>query len=680
MRAVYKFLGSLTLAALLCAGAAKHSNIRAEFAGPYEGLRLELERRAYRLEKSGDGAYHGRNPAQQFDLDFNIREARLNHPKATAALRLIGYGYGERLRTPAPAAPTAAANRVEYRRGEPNEWYLNEPRGLEQGFTLTLRPGMARAGEPLVIAVSVSGGLHPVLNAKGDAILLIADGRSVLRYEGLLSRDAAGHELPAKLEVREREIRLVVEDGAAVYPLSVEGLVNEAPPSAPPPPSYLISTYAGGLPTATSATATTYPLLLVNAVAVDPAGNTFISSRLNCVFKLDSAGNLTRVAGTGKAGYSGDGGPAANAQLDSPQGLALDLAGNLYIADYYNQRVRRVSPNGVIITVAGNGVAGHSGDSGPATSAQLNSPQGVAVDSAGNLYIADSGNQRIRRVSANGTITTAAGTGTAGYSGDSGLATSAQLCNPLGVAVDANGNLYIADTGFLFQGPSGNRIRMVSTSGIITTVAGNGTWGFSTDGGTATTAALENPYSVAVDSAGNLYITDTYTHRIREVSAGIITTVAGNSNQGFKGDGGAATSAWLNTPEGVAVDVASPATCTSRTAKTAASGKSQPRTKPSRPSPAAARFPSPAMEVLRAWRNLAAPSAWPRTRAATSISQTPTTAAFARSRQMARSALWPALALTAIRATMDLPPAPNSILRPTWRLIAPVTCISRTQD
>ena len=239
--------------------------------------------------------------------------------------------------------------------------------------------------------------------------------------------------------------------------LLVAGLVNEAPPSDPPAVSYVISTYAGGLPTATAATATTYPLLLVNAVATDPAGNTFISSGLNCVFKLDSAGNLTRVAGTGKAGYSGDGGPAVNAQLDSPQGLALDLAGNLYIADQYNQRVRMVSPNGVIATVAGTGVAGYLGDSGPATSAQLNSPQGVAVDSAGNLYIADSGNQRIRRVSANGTITTAAGTGSAGYSGDSGLATSAQLCNPLGVAVDATGNLYIADTGFLFQGPNGNR-------------------------------------------------------------------------------------------------------------------------------------------------------------------------------------------------------------------------------
>ncbi len=338
--------------------------------------------------------------------------------------------------------------------------------------------------------------------------------------------------------------------------LLVAGLVNEEPPSGPLEVSYQIATYAGGLPTATAATATAYPLLLVNAVAVDPAGNTFISSTLNCVFKLDSAGNLTLVAGTGKAGYSGDGGPAVNAQLDSPRGLALDLAGNLYIADYYNQRVRIVFPNGVITTVAGTGVAGYSGDSGPATGAQLNSPQGVAVDSAGNLYIADSGNQRIRRVSANGTIATAAGTGSAGYSGDSGLATSAQLCNPLGVAVDAAGNLYIADTGFLFQGTNGNRIRMVSTSGIITTVAGNGAWDFSTDGGTATTAALENPYGVAVDSAGNLYIADTFTNRIRKVSAGIITTVAGTSAQGFKGDGGAATSAWLNTPVGVAVDAA----------------------------------------------------------------------------------------------------------------------------
>ena len=256
----------------------------------------------------------------------------------------------------------------------------------------------------------------------------------------------------------------------------------------------------------------------------------------------------TCVAGTGKAGYSGDGGAALGAQLDSPLGLALDLAGNLYIADSSNQRVRRVSPNGAISTVAGTGSAGDSGDNGPATSAQLSSPQSVAVDSAGNLYIADSGNHRVRRVSA-GIVTTVAGNGSAGDSGDGNPATNAQLHHPQGVAVDTAGNLYIADSG-------NNRIRMVSTSGVIGTVAGTGVWGTSADDGAAAGLRLANPGSVAVDSAGNLYIADTGSHRIRQASGGTIGTVAGSGQRGSRGDGGAAVDAQLDSPAGAAVDSA----------------------------------------------------------------------------------------------------------------------------
>ena len=249
------------------------------------------------------------------------------------------------------------------------------------------------------------------------------------------------------------------------------------------------------------------------------------------------------MAGNGTQGFSGDDGPATSAQLNAPSGVAVDPAGNLYIADYGDNRIRKVS-NGVITTVAGNGTSGNIGDNGPATGAQLNYPTGVAVDSAGNLYIADQYNHRIRKVS-NGVITTVAGSGTAGFSGDNGPATSAQLYYPAGVAVDAAGNLYIADTW-------NSRVRKVS-NGVITTVAGSGTEGFSGDNGPNTSAQLAGPGGVAADSAGNLYIADTSNYRIRKVSNGVITTAAGG---GSGGDNGPATSAQLNYPAGVAVDSA----------------------------------------------------------------------------------------------------------------------------
>jgi sugar lactone lactonase YvrE len=191
--------------------------------------------------------------------------------------------------------------------------------------------------------------------------------------------------------------------------------------------------------------------------------------------------------------------------------VAVDAAGNLFIADQGNSRIRAVSASGVITTVAGNGVGGYSGDGGPATSARLNGPSGVAVDAAGNLFIADTYNLRIREVSVSGVITTVAGNGTQGYSGDGGPATSAQLNRPFRVAVDAAGDLFIADT-------YNQRVREVSVSGVITTVAGNGTQGYSGDGGPATSAQLYFPQGVAVDAAGNLFIADTGSSRIRKVS------------------------------------------------------------------------------------------------------------------------------------------------------------------
>lgn len=292
----------------------------------------------------------------------------------------------------------------------------------------------------------------------------------------------------------------------------------------------------------------------ISGIALDDSGNLFIADAHNDrVRRVDaSTGVITTVAGTGNGGYSGDGNQATSAQLNYPSGVVVDGSGDLYIAEYFNRRVRKVDAStGVITTVAGTGDAGYSGDGGPATSAQLRDPVGVAIDGSGNLYIADQSDERVRKVNAStGVITTVAGTGSYGYSGDGGPATSAQLNFPSGVAKDASGNLYIADN-------SNNLIRKVDAStGIITTVAGNRINGYNGDGGPATSAQLNFPFDIAFDGSGNLYIADRENHRIRKVDAstGVITTVAGTGINGYNGDGFMATSAQLNYPSGVAVD------------------------------------------------------------------------------------------------------------------------------
>lgn len=290
-----------------------------------------------------------------------------------------------------------------------------------------------------------------------------------------------------------------------------------------------------------------------DGLTLDSAGNIYIADQNNNrIRKVDVTGKITTVAGTGTTQFNGDGGAATGATVyiaGNHNGVAVDAAGNLYIADDGHHRIRKVNPSGIITTVAGTGSQGYSGDGGAATGAQLYRPSGVAVDRAGNLYIADTDNRRIRRVDTSGIITTIAGTGEFGFSGDGAAAVRATFETPVDVTVDAAGNVYVADQ-------DANTVRKINPAGVISLFAGNNTFGFSGDGGPATSAALAGVYSVTLDSAGNAYISDSGNHRVRMVStSGVITTVAGagGAASGTNGDGGPPLSANVN-PAGVAFD------------------------------------------------------------------------------------------------------------------------------
>jgi hypothetical protein len=300
--------------------------------------------------------------------------------------------------------------------------------------------------------------------------------------------------------------------------------------------------------------ATFAELNLPQGVAVDSAGNLYIADSHNdIVEKIDAQTHvMTTIAGTGVYGFNGNGIPATSAELDGPIAVAVDSAGNVFIADDENDMVREVSATtGLISTVAGNGGFGYNGDGIPATSAQLGFPVSIALDSAGNLYIADFQNDRIREVShTTGLISTIAGNGTAGYNGDGIAATSAELNLPDGVTLDAAGDVFIADA-------HNNRVREVNkATGLISTVAGTGTQGYNGDGIAATSAQLASPSAVAIDASGNLFILDEVNQRVREVTAstGLISTVVGTGTAGYNGDNIAAGSAEISFSGGLAID------------------------------------------------------------------------------------------------------------------------------
>ncbi len=283
-------------------------------------------------------------------------------------------------------------------------------------------------------------------------------------------------------------------------------------------------------------------------ICLDASGALYIADRQNNRVRKMTASGITTVAGSGGYGYTGDEGQATDATLEFPEAVSVDAAGNIYIADANNNVVRKVDAAGVIHTIAGNGTMGYNGDGIAATAASLSTPFSVCTDAAGDVYIADFGNSRIRKVTPEGVISTVAGDSVYGYNGDGGMATKAELKFPSAVLLDAAGDLIIADYG-------NSRIRKITPAGIISTIAGTGSAGYTGDGGPATAATLNAPVALALDTRGNLYIADDGNNNVRMINtADTITLVAGTGVYDFTGDGGPATAATLRLPEGVAAD------------------------------------------------------------------------------------------------------------------------------
>jgi sugar lactone lactonase YvrE len=310
-----------------------------------------------------------------------------------------------------------------------------------------------------------------------------------------------------------------------------------------------LSTFAGADWTfpAEGRQATEAPLGLVRDPGVDAAGNLYLpDERQHLVFRVSVAGTISIFAGNGTAGFSGDGGPARSASLNRPSAVAVDSQGNVYISDRDNHRIRVVNPSGTISTFAGTGVAGFLGDGGPAAQARLSQQTDLEFDSRGNLYVIDWGNSRIRRIRPDRVIETVAGNGTFGFSGDGGPALSAAIAPFVGLAIDANNNVYFSGS---------QRIRRIDTAGIITTIAGNGQSGTAADGQVATAAPLSSPAGIAAEPQGTLVFVDVNGSRMRRITAsGTLVTIAGRGEIGYDGDGLAAANARMGFPRGVTSD------------------------------------------------------------------------------------------------------------------------------
>ncbi len=314
----------------------------------------------------------------------------------------------------------------------------------------------------------------------------------------------------------------------------------------------LITTFAGngsGIFAGDGGMATDASVYVPGYIAAAPDGGILVADYgNNRIRKIDETGIITTIAGTGVAGYTGNDSAATLAAMFRPTGIVTDAAGNIYFTDNGNYAVRKISLAGIITTVAGTGVSGYSGDGGPATAAQLTAPEGLGIDAFGNLYVPDGGAHCIRKVSVSGIITTIVGTGAPGYSGDGGAATAAQLNKPVDVAVDSAGNIYCTDQ-------NNNVIRKIDRTGVITTIAGTGVMGYWGDNGPATAALLNRPAGVFADDSGRIYFADFFNNSVRKIDAGgTITTVAGVGVGGYAGDGGAATAARLRLPNKLIVD------------------------------------------------------------------------------------------------------------------------------
>ncbi len=312
----------------------------------------------------------------------------------------------------------------------------------------------------------------------------------------------------------------------------------------------IITTFAGDHLAGNGGPATAANVFFPGDIVGDGSGNMYITENniSTCrIRKVDASGIISTIAGDTTVGYSGDGGPATAAQLSFYDGsIAIDGAGNIYVADQANFRIRKINASGIITTVCGTGVASYSGDGGPATAATLSNTVAISVDAAGDIFISDVSNNRIRKINLSGIITTIAGTGTVGFSGDGGPATLADIANSVGIGVDAGGNVFFTDAGYV-----GARVRKINTSGIISTVAGGNSMGYSGDGGPATSAllAFNTGFGISVDGPGNIYICDAQNNRVRKVNlAGIINTIGGTGVSGFSGDGGPARAAQIKNP------------------------------------------------------------------------------------------------------------------------------------